>query len=109
MSFNVIIPYDLDNIYWLTGLLNSKFADNWFYKNAKHRGVGVDVGVDKLREFPIPSKENYTFHKITELVKSIMHSKDCGNDTSPLESEIDRLVYQLYDLTEEEIKIVEQT
>ena len=30
-------------------------------------------------------------------------------DTSALESEIDRLVYQLYGLTEEEIKIVEQS
>ena len=107
MSYNVIIPYDLSNIYWLTGLLNSKFADNWFYKNAKHRGVGVDVGVDKLREFPIPLKENNTFDEMTELVKAIMHSKDCGNDTSALESEIDRLVYQLYGLTDEEIRIVE--
>ena len=107
MSYNVIIPYDLGNIYWLTGLLNSKFADNWFYKNAKHRGVGVDVGVDKLRDFPIPPKENFIFHEMTELVKSIMHSKDCGNDTSALESEIDHLVYQLYGLTDEEIKIIE--
>ena len=30
-------------------------------------------------------------------------------DTSALESEIDRLVYQLYGLTEEEIKIVEES
>ena len=30
-------------------------------------------------------------------------------DTSALESEIDRLVYQLYGLTDEEIKIVEQS
>lgn len=30
-------------------------------------------------------------------------------DTSALESEIERLVYQLYGLTEEEIKIVEQS
>jgi len=28
-------------------------------------------------------------------------------DTSELENEIDRLVYQLYDLTEEEIEIIE--
>ncbi|MDR1602195.1 MAG: hypothetical protein LBS42_07175 [Tannerella sp.] len=29
------------------------------------------------------------------------------NDTSELEKEIDRLVYELYGLTEEEIKIIE--
>ena len=31
----------------------------------------------------------------------------CDTDTSILKSEIDQLVYQLYDLTEEEIRIVE--
>jgi len=30
-------------------------------------------------------------------------------DTSSLEKEIDQLVYELYGLTEEEIKIVEET
>jgi adenine-specific DNA-methyltransferase len=30
-------------------------------------------------------------------------------DTSPLESQIDQLVYQLYDLSEEEIAIVEES
>ncbi len=29
-------------------------------------------------------------------------------DTTDLENQIDQLVYQLYDLTEEEIKIIEQ-
>lgn len=32
---------------------------------------------------------------------------DSTADTSKLEKQIDQLVYQLYDLTEEEIKIVE--
>jgi len=31
-----------------------------------------------------------------------------GQDTSELEQEIDKRVYQLYDLTEEEIAIVEK-
>jgi len=30
------------------------------------------------------------------------------SDTSELEREIDRLVYKLYDLTEEEVRIVEK-
>ena len=30
-------------------------------------------------------------------------------DTSELENQIDQLVYQLYDLTDEEIKIVEES
>ncbi len=47
--------------------------------------------------------------EIVELVNQIMYSKKCNSsaDTSALESEIERLVYQLYGLSEEEIKIVE--
>ena len=43
--------------------------------------------------------------QLIELVKSI--TKDLSTtDTRHLEAEIDALVYQLYDLTPEEIKIV---
>jgi hypothetical protein len=37
----------------------------------------------------------------------IAKKSDPKPDTTPLEKEIDQLVYQLYGLTEEEIKIVE--
>ena len=33
--------------------------------------------------------------------------KDISADTSTLENQIDQLVYKLYDLTEEELKIIE--
>ena len=34
-------------------------------------------------------------------------SEDNSADTADLENQIDQLVYQLYDLTEEEVKIIE--
>ena len=50
-----------------------------------------------------------SFLKILVLVERIISEKrkECSFDTTTLESEIDRLVYQLYGLTEEEIRIVE--
>ena len=44
-------------------------------------------------------------------VKTILKAKSANlsADTTALESEIDRLVYQLYGLTEEEIKIIEES
>jgi type II restriction/modification system DNA methylase subunit YeeA len=47
--------------------------------------------------------------KITSLVDQILTAKKANPNanTSALEGEIDRLVYQLYGLTEEEIAIVE--
>ena len=49
--------------------------------------------------------------KIINLVDQILTAKQSNldADTSQLEAEIDKLVYQLYDLTEEEIAIVENT
>lgn len=45
------------------------------------------------------------------LVKTIidLKYKNIETDTSDLEAQIDQLVYQLYDLTEEEIAIVENS
>ncbi|MBA2493891.1 MAG: hypothetical protein H0V31_04260 [Acidobacteria bacterium] len=40
-------------------------------------------------------------------VDQILESKKAGTDTEGLESEVDTLVYWLYDLTDDEIAIVE--
>ena len=47
--------------------------------------------------------------KLSNLVKQItsIKSKDLKEDIVSLENQIDQLVYQLYELTEEEIGIVE--
>jgi adenine-specific DNA-methyltransferase len=41
------------------------------------------------------------------LTTKILEAKQKGEDTSTLELEVDQLVYKLYDLTEEEVKIIE--
>ena len=61
-----------------------------------------------IQNFPIPPI-NKTTDRLVGLVDSIISAKQISPsaDISALESEIDRIVYQLYGLTEEEIKIVE--
>jgi hypothetical protein len=48
-------------------------------------------------------------HQISKLAKQILAAKerDKDSDTSVMETEIDGLLYRLYDVTEEEIAIVE--
>ena len=46
---------------------------------------------------------------ILELTEKILNNKSINTDTFILEKEIDQLVYKLYDLTEEEIQIVESS
>ena len=53
-SFSSIIQMSEDySLKYLLTLLNSSFAQKWFYTFGKQRGVGVDIGVEKLRLFPV--------------------------------------------------------
>ena len=61
------------------------------------------------KELPIPDVASEKQTPIIELVNQILDAKHTSpdTDTSELEKEIDHLVYALYDLTPEEIAIVE--
>ena len=89
---------------YLLGVLNSKYALNWFYTYGKKRGAGVDIGVDKLRTFPLAENPN---KKIESLVKDIIAKKELGKNTDSIEQEIDNLVYKLYELTYDEVKVID--
>ncbi|HUV01733.1 MAG TPA: hypothetical protein VMW32_12280, partial [Bacteroidales bacterium] len=65
--------------------------------------------LEDLRKFPIKIGTDNAQKSIVNLVEQILLAKksDPSADTSSLEAEIDRLIYELYGLTEEEIRIVE--
>ena len=72
-------------------------------------GKQPQIRLDDLKKMPIKIIENDSESKISQKVQNILTAKksDPKADTTALEKAIDQLVYQLYDLTEEEIKIVE--
>ncbi|MCQ2646573.1 Eco57I restriction-modification methylase domain-containing protein [Helicobacter pylori] len=93
---------------FLVGLLNSRLLDWLFRKTSTNNHVNLY----ELETLPIPqiTKSNKpTADKIIALVDKILKSKekDPKANTQGLEKEIDALVYQLYHLTDEEIKIIE--
>jgi methylase of polypeptide subunit release factors len=101
---------DVDiSLHFVTGLLNSKTIN--FYcleKEILRKGnkATPHVGVKGLNSIPIMRNEILE----TEIVKisKIIHAKKQENkDAISEEKEIDQLVYQLYELTEEEIKTIE--
>jgi len=59
-----------------------------------------------VTQIPIPKIKEKDQQPFVALVDQILELKKAGKDTVPLENEIDRLVYRLYDLTDEEIAIV---
>jgi adenine-specific DNA-methyltransferase len=63
----------------------------------------------KIELLPIKMPTEIEEKNIESLVDKILSDKksDPASDINELEAEINRLVYELYGLTEEEIKIVE--
>ncbi len=124
--YNVHIK-DNTNIQYLLGILNSKVVNFWF----KNIYVNDDtlfphIQKNQLASIPIPKldlskKSDKEKHdKLVNLVDNIMAvNKKLNNENNPdtitilkrqveaLDEEIDKIVYGLYGLSEEEIKIVE--
>lgn len=95
---------DLYSLKFIVGLLNSKLLNYWF----SFYFVDVNIKPEQLRKIPLPIK--MTNNEIIRLVDRIMSAKQNGPNanTNDLEQEIDRQVYALYNLTPEEIAIIEQ-
>ncbi len=106
-SFSSIInkPNIDCSLKYLLSILNSKLANNWFNINGKQRGAGVDIGVNKLRTFPIMKSTNEKPFKILVDYLMFLTSKKStsiightSNDriASHIEDVLDMMVYELY-------------
>lgn len=108
-----IITGDKIEIKYITALLNSKciyFAMRKFYMGG---GIEGELKTNNLEKIPIPKitpQNQKLARKITDCAGAILEAKekDPKANTQKLEKEIDALVYQLYNLTDEEIKIIEE-
>jgi hypothetical protein len=77
------------------------------HKSTKH--VFSEIQARSVGQLPIPAATSEQQTEIEERVEKILALKKENPEAavSALEAEIDQLVYKLYDLTEEEVKIVE--
>ncbi|MBW8034386.1 MAG: class I SAM-dependent DNA methyltransferase [Planctomycetes bacterium] len=95
---------------WLVGMLNSKVLF-WYYTkiSSQIRGGFVRYIAQYISQIPIPACTPVESQALEGLVENVLSAKkqDSDADTAGLEQEIDRIVYKLYVLTEEEIRIVE--
>ncbi len=98
---------------YLFAILNSKVMYFFMRQMASNLGEGAFRWIKQFIErLPIPQiteKNQKLADKITDCAKQILalKEKDSKANTQKLEKEIDALVYQLYNLTDEEIKIIE--
>lgn len=103
------------NLKYLIGFLNNSFVAFMFKTFYAGGGLGESGYRYKkafLEKLPIPKiteSNQSTAEQITALVEEILKAKEQNPqaNTQELESQIDSLVYTLYNLTDEEIKIIE--
>ncbi|MCZ2131132.1 MAG: Eco57I restriction-modification methylase domain-containing protein [Bacteroidia bacterium] len=95
---------------FLTAVLNSKICNKELFRLSPKTGTGdLIISVQALNPLRIPIPTNEQENEICTLLDKIIEFKNQNPsaDTTDLENQIDQLVYNLYGLTEEEIKIVE--
>ncbi|GAA7049155.1 DUF7149 domain-containing protein [Helicobacter pylori] len=105
-----------EHLRYLLGMLHSKlitFAFKTFYAGGGLGESGYRYKKAFIERLPIPKitpQNQELAHKITDGAKAILEAKekDPKANTQKLEKEIDALVYRLYNLTDEEIKIIEE-
>jgi hypothetical protein len=99
-----------EKVKFLCAVLNSKLCNSELFRIAPKTGTGdLIISVQALEPLRVPFPKKEQEDAILKVFDQILSFKksDPAINTSDLESEIDRLVYQLYGLTEEEIRIVE--
>ncbi len=102
---NIVITDLKYSVKYVIALLNSKVLDYYFNKVFNE----YEVKPLHLAQLPIKAISKSKQAPFVKLVNDILtiKKKNGDADIAELESKIDKLVYQLYGLSEDEIKIVE--
>lgn len=95
-------------IYYLTAFLNSKLFRHCFSESFPElQGNSKEIKKFIVEQIPVkPIQDETPFIEKVRIILTIK-KQDHNADTTAIENQIDQLVYELYGLTEEEIKIVE--
>lgn len=90
-------------------LINSKIS--LFYIKEKYRGSSYNQGInfnpDMLNNLPVPSIGKSTMQLIVSSVKKIIKESVKENDTLTLEQDLNNIFYKLYELTYDEVKVID--
>ena len=108
-AYFLLPPRDVESKF-LLGILNSSTIRFYLGLIAETSGMGTSRWINNyVKDFPIPVVPRDQQTGVIKLVNQILDAKhtDPDADITVLEKEIDRVVYSLYNLTREEIEIVE--
>jgi hypothetical protein len=95
------------NMKYITAILNSNFVKKYSIKNAKKMGQCFEYSSNFLASIPIKKISSRSEVQFMRLVDNIVLYKSQGKNTTALEQQIDNMVYKLYELTYQEVKIID--
>ncbi len=104
-TLNIVYnPRDNYSLEFILGIINSSFIKKWFKISFP---AGLHIKLNQLKLIPIPVTNE--IGKLESLVNKIIEMKksDAKTTIQDLENQIDELVYKLYGLNEDEIKVIE--
>lgn len=96
-------------IKFLLGLLNSNLISYYH----KHKFLDIEkivfqkILISNCKNIPIKRTSIITQGLFVSIIDKILSLKSEGKDTTALEQEIDHLVYKLYELTYDEVKVID--
>ena len=96
-----------NHLKYLVGVLNSKLIENELNRFAPKTGTGdLIISVQSLLplQIPIPTVEQEL--RMTALVDMIISQKQKGEDSKDNEALIDKMVFELYHITDEEQELI---
>lgn len=95
------------SIKYILALLNSKLYFYWLWNEGKRKGNILELYVTPISEIPIKMLNQNLQNNLVELIDIILINIQNIDETDYYISKIDSLIYEYYNLSEEEISFVE--
>ncbi len=96
--------YDLK---YILALLNSRLFFIWLLNKGKRKGEMLELYQQPLSEIPIKEVSKNIQSTLATLAAKIISLKSEDKDTVVFEKQIDNFVYNLYELTYDEVKVID--
>lgn len=101
-------------IKYLIGILNSKLSRLYIKLTSATLGSGTYGAKIYIEKIPIPKIDNTNKKLVDKIISNVneilkVRNKNSSENVSKIEKEIDKLTYKLYNLSNEEIEIIEES
>lgn len=106
MSANIVYACEKNvNLKIMTCVLNSKMAHFWLLHRAKNRGIGLDIAVTVVDEFPI-DEEILSNEELRLLANQVIEKGAKKEDYTEVDTKIDNVIFKLYGFGDAEIEVM---